>query len=154
MSSPSHPDDIEALKALLLQRDGELQHLRNTVSTLEKALNIRTRFNSSIDETALRAHFEKVLPGLKRFIAADRRAVVIGKYLSLNEAVKHAKQLLDMINAQILVHLAILWVIAIRERAGLAKNILRHSSGAASRLRGNDGLFVQGYLALTHKIPR
>jgi hypothetical protein len=50
----------------------------------------------------LRAHFEKVLPGLKRFIAADRRAVVIGKYLSLNEAVKHAKQLLDMINAQIL----------------------------------------------------
>lgn len=36
------PDDIAALKALLLQRDGQLQQLRDTVSTLEQALNVRT----------------------------------------------------------------------------------------------------------------
>ena len=39
---PSFPDDIEALKALLLQRDDELQSLRQTVSTLELALSVRT----------------------------------------------------------------------------------------------------------------
>ena len=41
---PSTPprDDIDALKALLLQRDGELQSLRDTVSTLELALSVRT----------------------------------------------------------------------------------------------------------------
>jgi len=38
----SLPDDIEALKALLRQRDGELQQLRDTVSTLEQALSVRT----------------------------------------------------------------------------------------------------------------
>ncbi|MDB5794352.1 MAG: tnpC [Noviherbaspirillum sp.] len=37
----SLPDDIEALKALLRQRDGELQQLRDTVSTLEQALSVR-----------------------------------------------------------------------------------------------------------------
>jgi transposase len=36
------PNDIEALKALLRQRDGELQQLRDTVSTLEQALNVRS----------------------------------------------------------------------------------------------------------------
>ena len=36
------PDDIEALKALLRQRDGELQQLRDTVSTLEQALSVRS----------------------------------------------------------------------------------------------------------------
>jgi transposase len=35
------PDDIDALKALLLQRDGEMQQLRNIVSTLEQALSVR-----------------------------------------------------------------------------------------------------------------
>ena len=45
---PAHPDtlpdDIDALKALLRQRDGELQQLRqlqDTVSTLEQALSVR-----------------------------------------------------------------------------------------------------------------
>jgi transposase len=37
----SLPDDIDALKALLRQRDGELQQLRDTVSTLEQALSVR-----------------------------------------------------------------------------------------------------------------
>ena len=41
-ATPSLPDDIDALKALLLQRDGELQSLRQTVSTLELALSVRT----------------------------------------------------------------------------------------------------------------
>jgi len=41
-STPSLPDDINALKALLRQRDGELQSLRDTVSTLELALSVRT----------------------------------------------------------------------------------------------------------------
>jgi transposase len=41
-SAPSLPDDINALKALLRQRDGELQSLRDTVSTLELALSVRT----------------------------------------------------------------------------------------------------------------
>lgn len=36
------PDDIAALKALLLQRDSEVQQLRSAVSTLEQALNVRT----------------------------------------------------------------------------------------------------------------
>jgi len=36
------PDDIAALKALLLARDGEVRQLRDTVSTLEQALNVRT----------------------------------------------------------------------------------------------------------------
>ena len=36
------PDDIDALKALLRQRDGELQQLRDTVSTLEQTLSVRT----------------------------------------------------------------------------------------------------------------
>ena len=36
------PDDITALKALLLARDGEVRQLRDTVSTLEQALNVRT----------------------------------------------------------------------------------------------------------------
>ncbi len=35
------PDDIDALKALLRQRDGEVQQLRDTVSTLEQALSVR-----------------------------------------------------------------------------------------------------------------
>jgi transposase len=43
---PAHPDtlpdDVEALKALLRQRDGELQQLRDTVSTLEQALSVRS----------------------------------------------------------------------------------------------------------------
>lgn len=39
---PSLPDDIEALKALLRERDGELLSLRQTVSTLELALSVRT----------------------------------------------------------------------------------------------------------------
>jgi transposase len=43
---PAHPDtlpnDIDALKALLRQRDGELQHLREAVSTLEQALSVRS----------------------------------------------------------------------------------------------------------------
>jgi transposase len=41
-SAASLPDDIAALKALLLQRDGEVQQLRDTVSTLEQALCVRT----------------------------------------------------------------------------------------------------------------
>ena len=41
-SQPWFPDDIDTLKVLLLQRDGEVQKLRNTVSTLEQALSIRT----------------------------------------------------------------------------------------------------------------
>jgi len=41
-TTPSLPDDIDVLKALLLQRDGELQSLRQTVSTLELALSVRT----------------------------------------------------------------------------------------------------------------
>lgn len=36
------PDDLDALKALLLQRDGEVQQLRETVSTLQQALSVRT----------------------------------------------------------------------------------------------------------------
>ncbi len=36
------PDDIAALKALLLARDGEVRRLLDTVSTLEQALNVRT----------------------------------------------------------------------------------------------------------------
>jgi transposase len=36
------PDDIAALKALLLARDGEVRRLFDTVSTLEQALNVRT----------------------------------------------------------------------------------------------------------------
>ena len=36
------PDDIDALKALLLQRDSELEQLRATVLTLEQSLSIRT----------------------------------------------------------------------------------------------------------------
>jgi transposase len=36
------PDDIDALKLLLRQRDGELLQLRHTVSTLEQALSVRT----------------------------------------------------------------------------------------------------------------
>lgn len=43
---PTHPDtlpdDVDALKALLRQRDGELQQLRDTVSTLEQALSVRS----------------------------------------------------------------------------------------------------------------
>ena len=35
-SQPWFPDDIDTLKVLLLQRDGEVQKLRNTVSTLEQ----------------------------------------------------------------------------------------------------------------------
>jgi len=42
MPATSLPDDIAALKALLLQRDGELQALRQTVSTLELGLSVRT----------------------------------------------------------------------------------------------------------------
>ncbi|EGV7286789.1 IS66 family transposase [Salmonella enterica subsp. enterica serovar Havana] len=38
----SLPDDIDALKALLLRRDDELQQLRHTVSSLELALSVRT----------------------------------------------------------------------------------------------------------------
>jgi transposase len=38
----SLPDDLDALKTLLLQRDDELQRLRDTVSTLELALSVRT----------------------------------------------------------------------------------------------------------------
>ena len=41
-SPASLPDDIEALKALLMQRDGEVQQLRDTVTTLEQALNVRS----------------------------------------------------------------------------------------------------------------
>ena len=41
MPPASLPDDIDALKALLQQRDGELQRLRDTVSTLELALSVR-----------------------------------------------------------------------------------------------------------------
>ena len=41
-SPSSLPDDIEALKALLMLRDGEVQQLRDTVTTLEQALNVRS----------------------------------------------------------------------------------------------------------------
>jgi transposase len=41
ISSDSLPDDIEALKALLLAREGEVEQLRTTVSTLEQALSVR-----------------------------------------------------------------------------------------------------------------
>lgn len=41
-TTPFLPDDIEALKALLRERDGELLSLRQTVSTLELALSMRT----------------------------------------------------------------------------------------------------------------
>ncbi len=41
-ANPILPDDIDALKALLLQQDGELLSLRQTVSTLELALSVRT----------------------------------------------------------------------------------------------------------------
>ena len=41
-STSSLPDELAALKALLAQRDGELQSLRDTVSTLELALSVRT----------------------------------------------------------------------------------------------------------------
>ena len=37
----SLPDNIDALKALLMQRDGEVQQLRDTVTTLKQALNVR-----------------------------------------------------------------------------------------------------------------
>ena len=40
-ASNSLLDDVNALKALLLQRDGEMAQLRNTVSTLEQALSVR-----------------------------------------------------------------------------------------------------------------
>lgn len=36
------PDDIAALKALLFARDSEVQQLRDTVSTLQQALSVRT----------------------------------------------------------------------------------------------------------------
>ena len=36
------PDDIAALKALLMQRDSEVQQLRSAVTTLEQALNVRS----------------------------------------------------------------------------------------------------------------
>src|ERR1035437_5438264 len=39
---PLFPDDIDRLKELLLERDGEVQKRRHTVSTLEQALSIRT----------------------------------------------------------------------------------------------------------------
>ena len=39
--SNSLPDDVNALKALLLQRDGEMAQLRSAVSTLEQALSVR-----------------------------------------------------------------------------------------------------------------
>ena len=42
MPSTQLPDDIDALKTLLLQRDGEVRELRATVSTLEQSLSIRT----------------------------------------------------------------------------------------------------------------
>jgi len=42
MPSPSLPNDIAALQALLLQRDEQLVQLRETVSTLELALSVRT----------------------------------------------------------------------------------------------------------------
>jgi transposase len=42
MPSPSLPTDIAALQALLLQRDEQLVQLRETVSTLELALSVRT----------------------------------------------------------------------------------------------------------------
>jgi transposase len=38
----SLPEDIDALKALLMQRDSEVQQLRDTVTTLEQALNVRS----------------------------------------------------------------------------------------------------------------
>jgi SMC interacting uncharacterized protein involved in chromosome segregation len=41
ISPDSLPDDIEALKALLLARDGEVEQLRTTVSTLAQALSVR-----------------------------------------------------------------------------------------------------------------
>jgi transposase len=41
ISIDSLPDDIEVLKALLLARDGEVEQLRTTVSTLEQALSVR-----------------------------------------------------------------------------------------------------------------
>lgn len=40
-SSDPLPDDVNALKALLLQRDGEMAQLCNTFSTLEQALSVR-----------------------------------------------------------------------------------------------------------------
>ena len=40
-SPDSLPDDIAALKALLRARDGEVEQLRTTVSTLEQALSVR-----------------------------------------------------------------------------------------------------------------
>lgn len=42
MPSPQSPDELATLKALLLQRDSEVQQLRATVSTLEQSLSIRT----------------------------------------------------------------------------------------------------------------
>jgi len=42
ISPDSLPDDIAALKALLLAREGEVEQLRTTVSTLEQALNVRS----------------------------------------------------------------------------------------------------------------
>ncbi|HWW06370.1 IS66 family transposase [Collimonas sp.] len=42
MAATPPPDDIEALKALLALRDGELAHLRGAVMTLELALSVRT----------------------------------------------------------------------------------------------------------------
>ena len=42
MPVPSLPDELSALKALLLVRDGQVQQLRESVSTLEQALRIRT----------------------------------------------------------------------------------------------------------------
>lgn len=39
--SSTLPDDIEALKAMLLARDDEVAQLRTTVSTLEQALSVR-----------------------------------------------------------------------------------------------------------------
>src|SRR5476651_1377719 len=42
IASDSLPDDIAALKALLLARDGEVAQLRTTVSTLEQALSVRS----------------------------------------------------------------------------------------------------------------
>ena len=39
-SQPLLPDDIDTLRVLLLEREGEVEKLRNTVSTLEQALSI------------------------------------------------------------------------------------------------------------------
>jgi len=62
----------------------------------------RGEFNAAIcDEPELRAHFQTLFPGLKKFAASDIRRLVIKKHLSQADAVKESRKLLESISDQI-----------------------------------------------------